>query len=141
MSIEGRIAIDVSFADSEEGTSVQSLKKITLVDTTAYTSGKVALVAGTTGTAETTIQIAPSQYVDASGAAVSIATVGRFVFACSRAATVKFQNGPVIAAIAGSDGNRATVAELVLGAQSPTVSVVPYFTAGTATYTLVVYGT
>lgn len=141
MSIEGRIAIDVSFADTATSSGVQSLKKISLVDTTSYTSGKVALVAGTTGTAETTIQIAPSQYVDASGAAVSIAPVGRFVFACSRAATVRFQDGPVIAAIAGSDGNRATVAELVLGSQSPTVSVVPYFSAGTASYTLVLYGT
>lgn len=141
MSIEGRIAIDVSFADSAEGTSVQSLKKIALVDTQAYTTGKVASVTDTTGTAVTTIQIAPSQYLDASGTAVSIVTVGRFVFACSRAATVRFQNGPIIAAVVGSDGNRAAVGELVLGAESPAVTVVPYFTAGTASYTLVLYGT
>ena len=138
MALDGRINVDVLFHDTD-GTA--SLKVVSLEDSTAYTTGKVAVVTDTTGTAVTTIQIAPSQYLDASGTAVSIATVGRFVFACSRAATVRFQNGPIIAAIAGSDGNRATVGELVLGAESPTVTVVPYFTAGTASYTLVLYGT
>lgn len=51
MSIEGRIAVDVSFADSATSNGVQSLKKITLTDTQAYTTGKVAIVSGTVGTA------------------------------------------------------------------------------------------
>ena len=70
MSIEGRIAIDVNFADSSDATGVQSLKKISLVDTSSYSSGKVAIVTGTCGTAAVSIALAPTSYRDSSGSGV-----------------------------------------------------------------------
>ena len=135
MSIEGRIAVDVSFADKSETTAVQSLKKLSLTDTTSYSTGKVAIVTGTCGTAAVTISLAPTTFRDASGSLVSLATLSRMAFA----ADVQSKCQP-----AGEDelivssGNRVAVTE-VLSAASVQVSRVG--TSGTASYTLVLYGT
>jgi hypothetical protein len=75
VSIEGRIAIDVNFTDTSTAGGASSVKKISLVDTTAYSSGKVAIVTGTCGTAGVTINPAALTYKDASGAAVSMSAV------------------------------------------------------------------
>lgn len=135
MSIEGRIAIDVNFADSTTGTGVQSLKKIALADTQTYTTGKVALVSGTAGTAAVAIAVAPSEYKDASGAAVSFATVSRFAFAASAAAVCSEAAGSGVA-ISGS--NRVAVCDSRSGGTAG-FNVSAY--SGTASYTLVIYGT
>jgi hypothetical protein len=137
MSIEGRIAIDVSFSDTASDTGMQALKRLALTSTDAYTSGKVALITGTCGTAAVNINLAPTTYEDASGAAVSFASVSRYAFTCSRQSklydgstgmTVKSDSGRVAACEAGN-----TSATLVI--------VEPVFTSGTASYSLVVVGT
>ncbi len=135
MSLEGRIAIDVAFSDSTSSTGTQSLKRLVLTSTDAYTSGKVALVAGTCGTAAVAVAVAPSTYKDASGAAVSFATVTRFAFAASAAAVCSEAAG---AGVAISGGSRVAVSDSRNGGTSG-FSVSAY--AGTASYSLVIYGT
>lgn len=135
MSLEGRIAIDVAFSDSTASTGTQSLKRLVLTSTDAYTSGKVALVSGTCGTAAVAIAVAPSTYKDSSGSAVSFATVTRFAFAASAAAVCSEAAG---AGVAISGGNRVAVCDSRNGGTSG-FNVSAY--SGTASYSLVIYGT
>ena len=135
MSLEGRIAIDVAFSDSAASTGTQSLKRLVLASTDAYTSGKVALVAGTCGTAAVAIAVAPSTYKDSSGSAVSFATVTRFAFAASAAAVCSEAAG---AGVAISGGSRVAVSDSRSGGTSG-FNVSAY--SGTASYSLVIYGT
>jgi hypothetical protein len=135
MSIEGRIAVDVSFADSATSGGVQSLKKITLTDTTPYTAGKVAIVTGTCGTASSAVAVAPTTYKDANGNVVSFVTIERFAFSAT-GAKCRCQND--WASVQSSGGN-ASVCELKQAADDFQVNVDG--TAGTASYTLVIYGT
>ena len=135
MSIEGRIAVDVSFADSATSSGVQSLKRITLTSTDSYTTGKVALVSGTCGTAAVAVAVAPSTYSDSSGFAVSFATVTRFAFAASAAAVCSEVAG---AGVAVSGGSRVSVSDSRSGGTAG-FNVSAY--SGTASYSLVIYGT
>ena len=135
MSIEGRIAVDVSFADSATSSGVQSLKRITLTSTDSYTTGKVALVSGTCGTAAVAVAVAPSTYSDSSGSAVSFATVTRFAFAASAAAVCSEATG---VGVAISSGSRVSVGDSRSGGTAG-FNVSAY--SGTASYTLVIYGT
>jgi len=73
--VRGVISIDVKFTDSTTSSGVSSLKTISLRDATEYSSGKVAIVTGTCGTAGVTINPAALTYKDASGAAVSMSAV------------------------------------------------------------------
>lgn len=77
MSIEGRINVDVLFHDTD-GTA--SLKVVSLQSSNAYTSGRVAVVTGTVGTAQTTISV-NDVYKDASGSPVTISDSERVFFA------------------------------------------------------------
>jgi hypothetical protein len=137
MSIEGRIAIDVSFSDTASGTGMQALKRLALTSTDAYASGKVALITGTCGTATVTIALAPTTYEDASGAAVSFASVSQIAFSCSRRAWVSESPS---SRLFSSGGNRVAVGEPYSTAVS-SVSVFVDYTSGTASYSLVVVGT
>jgi len=135
MSIEGRIAIDVNFADSSDATGVQSLKKISLVDTSSYSSGKVAILTGTAGTTTAAISTAPTVYNDASGAAVSFSTIQRVAFAATPAASIDTAQR-----VSGGDNVISSRNGQVTIVDVPAVTRV-YTTAGTASYTLVLYGT
>ena len=137
MSIEGRIAIDVGFTDSGSSTGVQSVKRIALTSTDAYTAGKVVVAAGTCGTEDVQIDFSPSTFRDASGSLVSLASVSRYAFACSRRA--KIGDGGSHMTVT-SDADRVAVCEA--GEEVATfVTLRPLFASGTASYTLVVYGT
>lgn len=134
MSIEGRIAVDVAFSDSSAGTGVQSLKRLVLTSTDAYSTGKVAVVSGTCGTAAVAVAVAPSTYKDSSGVAVSFASVSRFAFAASAAAVCSEADGEGVA-ITG--GNRVAISDGRSGGTGG-FNVSAY--AGTASYTLIIYG-
>ena len=132
MAIDGRINVDVLFHDTD-GTA--SLKVVSLEDSTAYTTGKVAIVTGTCGTATVTINVAPSTYRDASGALVSLASVQRIAFAATPAANI-------------DTGQRTSGGDNVITSRNGQITIVDvpsvdwvYTTAGTASYTLVLYGT
>jgi len=143
MSIEGRIAIDVSFADTATSSGVQSLKKIALTDTQSYTSGKVAIVTGTCGTAAVQAWAIAQDidYKDANGNAVQMSTVNRIAFQASPSAVVR------------GSGTWGTI-DLTSLSNQPSISAQPVYETpqfggtlnirtitGTASYTLVLYGT
>ena len=136
MSIEGRIAVDAAFSDTSTGTGVQSLKRLSLVSTDTYTTGKVAVISGTCGTAYVTVDVAPSTYNDADGSAVSFATVTRFAFAASAAAVCA--EGGAGWSVAVSSGGRVSVSDARGGGTS---GFQVYAFDGTASYTLVILGT
>jgi hypothetical protein len=135
--IRGRFSVDVQFNDSTAAASVQAVKSISLQHATEYDFGKVAVVTGTVGTAAVTLPIAPAAYKDSGGDAVSFASVSRVAFAAS---------GPSLVACDGSGTGDFTIysragqvaASDVAETTSFTVNVIG--TAGTAAYTLVMYG-
>ena len=135
MSIEGRIAIDVSFSDTASGTGMQALKRLALTSTDAYASGKVALITGSSKGIGRAIAVAPSTYKDADGSAVSFATVTRFAFAASAAAVCSEVAG---AGVAVSGGSRVSVSDS-RGGGTAGFNVSAY--SGTASYSLVIVGT
>lgn len=132
MSIEGRIAVDVSFADKADGTGVQSLKKIQLTDTQAYTSGKVAVVSGTVGISTVAVNLSSVAYKDSSGANVSFSALTRAALKSSAAASLS-QSGTTLLYSNGGVSIRdmeSVTGTLTLATPGPTAS-----------YTLVLYGT
>lgn len=135
MSIEGRIAVDASFSDLTTGTGNQSLKRLALTSTDAYSTGKVVLVTGTCGTAAVAVAVAPSTYRDSSGAVVSLATVSRFAFSASAPAVCSEAAG---VAVAVSDGSRVAVGDSRNGGTAG-FNVSAY--SGTASYSLLILGT
>lgn len=134
MSIEGRIAVDVGFSDSTAATGVQSLKRVALTSTDSYSSGKVAIVSGTAGTAAVFVAINPTLYINSAGAAVSFtASVERIAFASSR----QMQCADSADVTVESSDNQVAVS-ICNGDDAFTIT--PQYTAGTASYTLVMYG-
>jgi hypothetical protein len=134
MAIDGRINVDILFHDTD-GTA--SLKVVSLEDSTAYTSGKVAIVTGTAGTAAVAISIQPSAYKDASGNLVSFNSVERVVFVSSRTCLV--EEIDTQSEVARSLG-RVSVGDCEPSSQQ-NFNIAPQYSAGTASYTLVLYGT
>ena len=128
MSIEGRIAVDVSFADSATSAGVQSLKKISLVDTTSYTTGKIRALTGTVGTASVVFQ--DLSYRDAAGNLVTSITALRIALQATPGAQILNDLNDVLMQ---SNGD--------ISVDSFRDHVVLKTTAGTASYTLVLYGT
>lgn len=131
-SIEGRIAVDVSFADKSEASGVQSLKKISLTDTQAYTSGKVAIVSGTVGVSEVFINVSDLSYRNAAGVLVSFTSITRAAMKSSSDLLLSHSGSTIL--FSRSNVSVSDVASLsgTLTLQSP---------GPTATYTLVLYGT
>jgi len=136
MTLEGRIAVDVSFSDSTSTSGVQSLKKISLVDTTSYATGKVAILTGTAGGISqtivsnglTTFRNAAGQIVDFGSSATSI----------SRAAIQASADDVFV----GDGVNAIYLAKSVVTVFKPQGSTITVSTPGpTASYTIVLYGT
>ena len=135
-SIEGRIAVDVSFADKAIVDGVQSLKKITLADTQAYTTGKVAIVTGTCGTAISFLSWTQPPYTNSSGEPVTLNNLR-----CVAFSAVPYARASVgFVRVATSRDGQASVMSLV-DSDISTNELGVSCTAGTASYTLVLYGT
>jgi hypothetical protein len=131
MSIEGRIAIDVGFTDTYTASVVQSVQRISLTSTDAYATGKVAVISGVCGTAAASVSINPTSYRDASGSLVSFSNVSRIAFQSSRACNYSDSANDLVAqtfCVFSSSG-------------SPDISIRAVGTSGTASFTLVLYGT
>jgi len=138
-TVSGSISVNVEFRDSTTSSGVQSLKTIALRDTTEYTTGKVAIVTGTAGTAAVSFINLDNLYRNATGNLVSIATPLRLAFSWSgsnyrtlldlsdTAFALKSRSGS--AAVTDINGAVAGIdADLQAG-------------DGTGTYTIVLYGT
>jgi len=136
MSVSGRIAIDVEFIDRTTTAAGSSVNTITLRDATEYTSGKVAIVTGTVGTSAVTINGNSLSYRNAAGQLVAFNEYSRVAFQCSRDCT---------ATDADSNENRCrSSGNVSLCDWQPvggSIDLQPFFTAGTASYTLVLYAT
>lgn len=131
MSIEGRIAVDIGFTDLHTTEGVQSVQRIALTATDSYTTGKVAVLSGTLETAAVTLSVQPTNYRDASGALVSFSSVSRVIFQASQGVNI-------------NDGANYIVAQKLCifnTAGSADFELQPVYTSGTASYTLVLYGT
>jgi|688.fasta_scaffold1406561_1 hypothetical protein len=138
MAINGRINVDVLFHDTDGTTS---LKVVSLEGSTEYTSGKVAIVSGTCGTANVTVATSPSTFRDASGAIVDFDTdegiIRRFAFSATGSlASCQNQAG----AQAFSSGGRVSVTDTG-NMQAGEEFVIRTEVSGTAAWTLVIYGT
>jgi len=131
--VTGRFSVDVQFTDSTASAGVQSLKTISLQHATEYDFGKVALVAGTCGTAAVTVPLSPTGYRNSAGEVVSLANVSRVAFAAYSPGLVK---------VAGSgDWHLYSRAGQVAASEAfETTSFSVATTAGTAAFTLVLYG-
>jgi hypothetical protein len=132
-TVRGKYSLDVAFTDATTASNVNSLKSITLQQASEYASGKVVLVSGTVGTAAVTVAMAPSVYKDASGTVVSLSAPSWYAFQASALARCDEIGGDGVAASA--DG---FVSSSVATGSTAGFSV--YSDAGTASYTLVVYG-
>ena len=141
MSIEGRISIDALFHD-KEGTA--SLKVVSLQDSRAYTSGKVAIVSGTCGTTAVSFTTSDSgqpssDYRDASGQLVSFNSIDKVVLKPTNVARpLVFVDATESTSITIRNGEVLVYPCLVTPDDS--VSVRSLF-SGTASYTIVMYGT
>jgi len=138
--IKGRFGIDVLFTDSTVAGGAKALKTITLQHATEYDFGKVAVVTGTAGTAVSTVSLAPTSYRNAAGDLVSFANVSRVAFQA---------DGPNMVACDGSGGcgiddwtiySRAGQIAVSEALETSAFSINVVGTAGTANYTLVMYG-
>ena len=141
MAIDGRINIDVLFHDTD-GTA--SLKVVSLEGSTAYTSGKVAVVTGTCGTSAVTVATLGSalSYRDAAGSQVSFSSFDRMAVAGSQG-IILGGSGQYADISLASTGGRVAVCD-----RPPQDLIVPVSgsltmrtKSGTASYTLVIYGT
>jgi hypothetical protein len=135
MAVNGRINVDVLFHDTEGTTS---LKVVSLEGSTEYTTGKVAIVTGTVGTTQVSVNTTPTTYRDASGAFISFSNISRVAFSASGSQLVEVLSNDSGSSLAASMSSMVAVASCnVLGSldiQFPTA------TAGTASFTLVMYG-
>lgn len=138
-TVSGTISVNVEFRDSTASSGVQSLKTIALREATEYTTGKVAIVTGTVGTAALTLfsNVVPITYKDSSGETVvfSSSSIKRVVASSPQRVEV-FVSGPD-SSFMSVDG-RASVVATPGDVDFITVAARP---SGTASYTIVLYGT
>lgn len=143
-NVRGRIAVDVQFVDSTTSSDEKSLKTITLQDATEYTTGKVAIVTGTCGTEATTVASIGSflPYRNASGAQVAFSSFDRIA--------VSSPERVILSGVGnyGSIGMESAAGRVSVCDTQPMPGIAPASnslnvraTAGTASYTLVLYGT
>ena len=141
-NVRGRIAVDVQFTDSTASSGVQSLKTITLQDATEYTTGKVAIVTGTMSTATVSVPRTAVPYLNSLGSQVSMSQWNRLAFSSTGPAGVYFSTSfPAVAGPRSIDGQVALSTIPDAFTASSFISILPDYTAGTSSYTLVIYGT
>ena len=150
MSLEGRINVDCLFHDKDG----QRLKVVSLSDSKEYTTGKVAIVSGTAGTASLSLgNLKSTTYRSASGGLVSFNEIDRVAFRFvgeKRVCTVTSQfdgddygstrlvsNGN----LAISEVNKSGLSEETDAVYSATIAPVFIGDGLTGTYTIVIYGT
>lgn len=142
MSLTGRFAIDVQFTDATTASGgVKSLKTIALQHATEYTGGKVAVLTGTCGTSVVTIDCNAPNYRDAAGDAVTFASISRVAFQATGANNVRCASdqldGIGYAMTLYSRANQVAVSECI---EDNEFEIGVVGTTGTASYTLVLYG-
>lgn len=138
--IKGRFGIDVLFSDSTVAGGAKSLKTITLQHAAEYDTGKIAVVSGTCGTAIVNVPISPTTYRDSAGSLVSFASVSRVAFSASGAAMVACDGSGGCGENDWTIYSRAGQVAVSEAVETASFSINVMGTAGTASYTLVMYG-
>lgn len=133
MATSGTINVNFSFIDSTSTTGVVSDKKAALSSGNTYTTGKVAIVTGTVGTAVQTIDLTDLPYRDASGNLVTISEVDHAGFQSNNEAYVHFVD---IDVRLHSTDNFLAVS--CIHNTDDTIQV--FTTAGTSSYSLIMHG-
>jgi hypothetical protein len=131
-NVSGTISVNVEFLDTTTSSGVQSMKTVTLRNAKEYTTGNVAIVTGTVGTA--TIQVNPANlgYKNSTGNAVQFTSVHRIAFVSTGDRTKCFFDD---LSIESSNG----LAAICNGIDGEIINIETR--SGTASYTIVLYGT
>ena len=139
MSIEGSINVSALFHDRDGTTSV---KVVSLRSSNEYTTGKVAIVTGTVGTAAATLfdTSAAVPYRDASGTLVQFGNVSQALFSWSGTSKryCEFQAFEGQKVVLASESGSVS-ASRIDGSASNEMAITAG--GGTGTYTIVLYGT
>ena len=141
MAIDGRINVDVLFHDTDGTTS---LKVVSLEDSTAYTSGKVAVVTGTCGTSDLTVASlgSPLPYRDSSGSEVTLSDIQRISVTTPNSVILSGTGQYADVLLPASSGRLSVCDKPPQGLIQPAGGSLAVRTKpGTASYTLVLYGT
>ena len=133
MALNGTINVSMSFVDTASSTGVESEKKASLASADVYTSGKVAVVTGTVGTAVQNIDLSSLDYRDAAGNLVTMSYVNRAGFISENEAFVNFVDIDI--KLHATDNHMAISC---VHNTDDTVNV--YTTNGTSSYTLLLFG-
>ena len=133
MALNGTINVSMSFVDTASSTGVESEKKASLASADVYTSGKVAVVTGTVGTAVQNIDLTSLDYRDAAGNLVTMSYVDRAGFVSENEAFVNFVDIDI--KLHATDNHMAISC---IHNTDDTVNV--YTTNGTSSYTLLLFG-
>jgi len=133
MALNGTINVSMSFVDTASSTGVESEKKASLASADVYTSGKVAVVTGTVGTAAQNIDLSSLDYRDAAGNLVTMSYVDRAGFISENEAFVNFVDIDI--KLHATDNHMAISC---VHNTDDTVNV--YTTNGTSSYTLLLFG-
>jgi hypothetical protein len=133
MALNGTINVSMSFVDTASSTGVESEKKASLASADVYTSGKVAVVTGTVGTAAQNIDLSDLDYRDAAGNLVTMSYVDRAGFVSENEAFVSFVDIDI--KLHATDNHMAISC---VHNTDDTVNV--YTTNGTSSYTLLLFG-
>ena len=134
MAVSGTINVSLSFLDSSSSTGVEAEKKVSLSSAHTYTTGVVAIVTGTVGTAVQTIDLSSLGYRNAAGELVTISEIDHAGFRSDNEAYVHFIDVDV--RLHSTDNYLATSC---IHNTDDTVQV--FTTAATATYSLLMHGT
>lgn len=133
MPVSGTINVSMSFVDKATSSGVQSEKKASLSSAEVYTSGKVAVVTGTVGTAVHNIDLTSLGYRDAAGNEVAISLVDQAGFVSENEAFLQFVDIDI--KVHSTDNHMAVTC---VHNTDETVNV--YTTSGTSSYTLLLFG-
>jgi len=141
MSIKGKFAVDVQFTDSTTDGNVKSLKTIALQHATEYDFGKIAIITGTCGTAVINVDCNLPGYRDAAGDLVTFSSISRVAFSAGGSELVRCASDQFdtvgYAMTLYSRAGQVAVSECI---EDNEFEIGVAATAGTASYTLVLYG-
>jgi len=130
MSIDGEFGIKVAFHDKTN----ERMKVVQFSDYSQYTSGKVAVVTGTCGTSVVTVSVSPTRFRNSTGDEVSFSSISRVAFIASELSRCVTSGDATLV----SRSNHIAVCDT--DSDDSSFVVRKEGTSGTASYTLVLYG-
>jgi hypothetical protein len=131
MSVSGRVNVGVVFHDVDGDSAI---KIVSLDDARAYSTGKVASVSGTCGTSTVSVVLDDLGYSNAGGDLVTLTDVTDVFFTASSDCVLTATGA---SASLWATGNQVSASAMPVAPTGFTVASA----SGTASYTIVLYGT